>query len=236
LGVDDASDPEASDEAVVRRAWSTAPGTVAAARGYYRAHLAFGGMLVSGSGGGESGDATVWTLNYFDVADTAYAQDVGFEVDVTADGDGVAVGLIATAAWAPQRPAAARIVDPTSVEVTVERTGKTTVNRTLGAAPAAQLAAVVNALPVEASFGLFTSCPIDTGTASDELRFTTAAGPVTLGAQFLGCGWVQITAEGRSTFLTGVRPPPTDTTADPALDRAILNTLGLPASYRASKY
>lgn len=197
--------------------WQSA-GTMSSALAYVRAHLPTGWVE---NGSGESTDHGRITSLSLTLAPSGsfepYATQVDVQIGVAPYQDGVAIRVDAQAIWLPTKPAAALIVDPSSVAVSVERPQHHTVHRTLGAAAARRLAARINRLDPDV-FGV-RSCPMDWG-GTDVLRFATRSGTVVARQGVSGCADVHVIRDGR-TLLT------LNGTVDPTL----MHLLGLPANY-----
>ena len=206
---------------VHRTRWWLASGSVVDALAYFTAHPAAGTKSSGSSSAGGPNGTTEQGLSFAASGPewerpTVYT---GLEVDVAvapAPG-GVAIRVDVQAAWLPQRTAAEHIPnDVTSVDVVVVRGDPAaTVRRTLNAADARSLAAVVNGLPVDVGH---ISCPLMVA-GSDTLTFHSAAGDVRVDAGTSGCQVVTVgPRSAHNPALSG----------GGAVDQAVLRALGLP--------
>jgi hypothetical protein len=205
-----------------QKRWWTAPGTVADAIAYVKAHVAAPLLAegsVSGSGGvGPALDGLI--LGLVEHRSDAYT---GLQLlfSVVAYGDGVAVRVDSQAVWLPERTAAEQIpADVTEVDIVVDRgTHAATVRKTLAGDAARSIAQLVNSLPT-ANPGA-RSCPMDPG-FTDVLTFRGAGPTIVVTATVGGCASVQVgTPNGTQPTLDGaVR-----------VDAAVTRALGLPTDY-----
>ena len=212
----------ASPNFVSATRWWTAPGTVAGALDYLRAHPP-AGMRATGHGSFGAPQVVVRDLTFDGRSTRAYRQPT-LVIAVTRHGGGVAVRADAGAVWRPSRTAAEH-VDPatlTTLDVTVTRPGVApTLHRTVTGRRARALAAVVNGLPTQTpgSFG----CLMDHGYV-DTLVFHGGAGPdVVVRAEASGCLVAQVSVSGR---------PQPALAGGGVLDQALTRSLSLPPAYR----
>jgi hypothetical protein len=202
------------------RLW-TAPGTVAQATAYLKAH-ARPRLVVSTVESSHGGNAPAVSGVTFDPVDgyssDAYSGLTGI-VTVVAYRGGVAVRADAQAAWLPERAAAEQIpADVTAVDVVVDRgTRAATVRRTLTGDAARSLARLVNALPTQPPGTRF--CEAEVAGFIDVLTFRGSGSPIVVTAQVSGCASVQVGGAGNPPLEAG------------GLDAAVLRALGLPANY-----
>lgn len=181
---------------VSRTHWWVAPGSVAAALVYFKAHPVSGTTLSGTGSTGGPGSGNLRTLDFS--ADgrswsrpKLYTQ-LGLEVDVMKIGDHVGIRADADAIVLPQRTRAEYIPSSvTSVHVVVGRgSGKHTIERTLGAAAARRLAKVVDRLPVANPEPI--PCPAQLPGYGDTLTFRGAGAPIRVRAESDGCGAVTV--------------------------------------------
>lgn len=215
----------ASAHLVRRTRWWTVSGTMAGALGYVRSHLPLG-VRPSGSSNSAGNGAAVQGL-FFDASGPQWQRPAvctGLQLLVAATPyrGGVAIRVDAQAIWLPQRSPSQRIPPGvTSVRVVVNRPGsRPTMRRTLGAAEARTLAAVVNHLAVFTP-GQY-SCPMDRG-FTDSLTFHDPHGDIRVQARVGGCTPVTVLADGRQ------RGPTLQGGA--IIDHAVTRALGLPRTY-----
>jgi hypothetical protein len=197
------------DNLLSRTRWWSAPGDVAGAVAYLQSHVPSGLGL-------EEGGAGAPTVTYVGETNAAYSS-ARLHVDVVPYEGGVAVRARSEVLWQPKagsgRPLPADIA---AVEITVRRANKApTVTRALLGAEARKLATLINALPVADPNTAV--CSADLG-LRDDLAFRTSSGSVKVSVKVGACGTVLL---GGGINLTG---------AD-QLDAAVLEALGLPASY-----
>jgi hypothetical protein len=214
---------------VVRRArlW-TAPGTMATALSYYRAHVPAGLSLSGTSGGSARADGNpVRRGLFFDATGRRWQRSKAYTelellVEVAPFRGEVAIRVDAEAVWLPPRTPAEHIPgDVTSVDVVVDRTGHApTVRRTFDAAHARTLAAIVDRQAVVPP-GVMMHCAVDFGWI-DSLTFHGPSGDVLVDAQPGGCGDMNVgpRSEHNPTLYGGT-----------VVDLALLRTLGLPHNY-----
>ena len=204
-----------SPNRVMATRWWTAPGTVAAALRYLRAHPPTH-LRVTGRGTFTSPDVVVKSL-LLDGRDTTAYRQLTLVMAVTRNGRGVAVRADAEAVWLPRRMRAEHIdaAGLTSVEVTITRPGKApTVHRTLAGHRARVLATIVNHLQVRAP-GTY-HCPADLGYV-DFFTFHGRGPDVVVRAEATGCTTVLVRVSGRrQPVLQG----------GSILDRAAVKALG----------
>jgi hypothetical protein len=205
-----------------RTRWWLAPGSMPDALAYFTAHPPAG---TKPSGSSSAGGPTGTTAEGLSFAPSGPAWErptvyTGLEIDVAiapAPG-GVAIRVDVQAVWLPQRSAAEHIPsDVTSVDVVVNRNGRpATVRRSLGAADARSVAAIVNRLPVFPP-GVF-NCPNDQGW-TDTLVFRSAGRSVRVVAHAGGCAPVEVAGQKPTLSGGGI------------VDTALLKLLGLPPRY-----
>lgn len=202
--------------------WWTAPGTMTETLAFFTAHPVRGTKPNGSSSAGGPSGITAQEVS-FGPKGTAWSNPTVYTelellVEVAPAGDGVAIRVDAEAVWLPQRTRAEHIpANVRSVDVVVNRNGRADmVRRTLGAARARELAAVVNGLPVSVP-GVF-NCPNDQGWI-DTLVFHSANGDIRVVAHAGGCAPVEVA--GQEPVLSGAW----------GVDAALLKLLGLPRGY-----
>lgn len=177
----------ASPNLLIASRWWTSKEDTATAIAFLRSHQQRGlRQTGSGSFGNQSQTATEMT---FSQSDAAYADQISLIFTIESVPNGIGIRADAEAVYLPPQPDLAALVPNTNAAtVSLQQSGRPTIERQLNSRQAESLRETLMTLKIPAPGAI--SCPAGAGNDLDVIRFATTRGPVTVTEHLTGCAYV----------------------------------------------